>query len=146
MRVEPAPTRITGVATRHRDLAVLFAAVTLAWNLYGFAGNFFAHYWPAWVTAVSYLVNVLLLAGLAAVVISRSRGPLLLALVGAVMAAWSLVGTLWEIGAASELFARPSALPPLNLPQPPPLLGPLVPALTGLLTATFAYRWRTTFR
>ncbi|MDP8931458.1 MAG: hypothetical protein M3O70_23535 [Actinomycetota bacterium] len=131
---------------RHRDLAVLLAAVTLAWNLYGFAGNFFAHYWPGWVTVASYLVNLFLLAGLSALVMGRGRGPSLLAVAGAVMAAWSLVGTLWEIGAAIELFDRPNAPPPLNLPQPPPLLGPLVPTLTGLFTARLAYRWRTTLR
>ncbi len=139
MGTDQAPAGMTKAGKRNRDLAVVFAAVT---HLYGFAGNFFAHFWTGWVIAVSYLVNVVLLTGLSGVVVGRDRGSSLLVLAGALMAGWSLVGTLWEIGAAIELVDRPSARPPLNFPQPPPLLGAFIPTLTGFLTATFAYRWR----
>ena len=128
---------------RELRLAIVFAAVTLLWNLYGFAGNFFEHYWGGSqrpVTLISYCVNALLLASLALVSVKQLPAARVLALAGLVMAVWSLGGVAVEVGVSLGKFARATEAPPLNLPEPSPLLGALVPMITGALTAVLAWR------
>ncbi|MGH7389775.1 MAG: hypothetical protein ACREM3_10000 [Candidatus Rokuibacteriota bacterium] len=129
---------------RELSLAIVFAAVTLLWNLYGFAGNFFEHYWGGFrrlpVTLISYLVNALLLAGLALVGVKQLPASSALAFAGLVMAVWSLGGVAVEVGVVLGKFGRGTDAPPLNLPEPAPLLGALVPMITGALTAVLAWR------
>ncbi|MDQ4143240.1 MAG: hypothetical protein M3198_05730, partial [Actinomycetota bacterium] len=120
MGFEEEGAETTEAAKREADLAIVFATLTLAWNLYGFAGNFFGHYWPRCVAPVSYLGNVLLLTALSGVAISRNRRPSLLALAAALIVAWSLIGTFFEVGVAAGLVERGVARPPLNFRQPPP--------------------------
>ncbi len=126
-------------------LAVVFATVTLLWNLYGFAGNFFAHYWGGSerpVVLISYLVNALLLICLALVSARQERVASLLALAGLVMALWSLGGVAIEVGVMVGSVTRDPVTTPLNLPEPAPLLGALLPAITGALTAFWAWKGR----
>jgi len=129
---------------RDLRLAVVFAAVTLLWNLYGFAGNFFEYYWGGYstlpVTFISYLANALLLVGLALVAVKQLSAARALAFAGLVMAVWSLGGVALEVGFLSGTFARVAEPPPINLPELVPLLGPLLPMITGGLTAVFAWR------
>jgi len=127
---------------RELRLAIVFASVTLLWNLYGFAGNFFEHYWGGPgrpVTFISYLANALLLVGLALVATKQLPAARALALAGLVMAVWSLVGVAVEVGVAAGQLSRGTDLPPLSLPAPLPLLGPLVPMINGAITAALAW-------
>ena len=128
---------------RELKLAVVFAALTLLWNLYGFAGNFFEHYWGGSerpVVLISYLVNALLLAALAAVGVKQLSAARALAIAGLAMAVWSLAGVSVEVGMALGKLARGTDAPRLNLPEPPPLVGALVPMITGALAGVLAWR------
>jgi hypothetical protein len=126
------------------SLAIVVAVVTLLWNLYGFAGNFFEHYWGGSrrlpVTLISYLVNALLLAALGLVGVKQLPAARVLAFAGLVMAVWSLGGVAVEAGVVLPKFARGADVPRLNLPEPSALLGALVPMITGALTAVLAWR------
>ena len=126
---------------RELSLAIVFAAATLAWNLYGFAGNFFEHYWGGSgqpITFISYLANALLLAGIAWVGVKQVSATRTLALAGLVMAVWSLVGVASELAIVTGKVARAASAAPLNLPEPAPLIGALVPMITGAITAAMA--------
>lgn len=123
--------------------AIGIASATLAWNLYGFAGNFFEHYWGGSgrpVVFISFLANALLLAGIALVAIRQLHGSRVLAGAGLVMALWSLGGSAVEVAVAAGHMSRASGLPPLNLPEPAPLIGAAVPMITGAITAALAWR------
>lgn len=124
-------------------LAIFFAAGTLLWNLYGFAGNFFEHYWGGFqmlpVTFISYLLNALLLAALALVAVKQPTAVRILAIAGLIMALWSLGGVAIEVGVALGYLVRATNAPPMNLPLPLPLLGPLVPMITAALSAFCAW-------
>jgi hypothetical protein len=126
-------------------MAVIFATLTLVWNLYGFAGNFFEHYWGQSltnlpVTFISFVVNALLLIGISLNISGQYRAVKLLTAFGVLMALWSLGGTIIELAFTFGRMSRDLGTPPLNFPQPPPLLGPLLPMITGTLTAVFGWK------
>lgn len=127
-----------------RRTAVILATLTLLWNMYGLAGNFFEHYWGSMtslpVTFIAYLANALLLIGLAVSILEPPRGIKVLILCALMMAVWSLGGTIIELAVTIGLMTRQVAGPPLNFAEPPPLLGPLLPMIIGALTALFAWR------
>lgn len=138
--VSPSMENVMNGALR---LAIVLAAATLAWNVYGFAGNFFEHYWGGKgdpVVLVSYLANALLLTAIASISLAPSVAARALVLAGSVMALWSLGGVAVELGTDIGVLTRGTGTPPLNLPQPPALIGPLVPMITGAVTAAFAWR------
>ncbi len=135
-------SRVNGEVAR-RDLyaAVGLATGTLIWNIAGLTGNFFEHFWSESIEAISYGVNMVLLIGAALAVTHTRRAIVILAAAAALMALWSLLGTLYELDLIHSLVpGEASADVPLNFPQPPPVIGPLVPLITGSLVALFSWR------
>lgn len=134
-------SRVNGEVAR-RDLyaAVGLATGTLIWNIAGLTGNFFEHFWSESIEAISYGVNMVLLVGTAFAVTQRRRAAKALAVAGILMALWSLVGTIYELDLVRGFSAGGSTGAPLNFPQPPPLIGPLVPLITGSMVALFSWR------
>jgi hypothetical protein len=112
---------------KKRDMVSELMALTVAWNMLGFATGFFGRAWrgaPLPVAKISYALNVTL-ALFSPVARSQGRWPALLSSVlGVSMAVWSLAG----------LFTMSDRRPEL-VPGVPGVAGPAVAALLGALTA-----------
>jgi hypothetical protein len=112
---------------KKRDVTSALMALTVAWNMLGFATGFFGRAWrgaPLPVAKISYALNVALTL-FAPVARSQGRWPALLSSVlGVSMAAWSAAG----------LFTMSDRRPEL-VPGVPGLAGPAVAAVLGALTA-----------
>jgi hypothetical protein len=112
---------------KKRDLVSALMALTVAWNMLGFASGFFGRAWrdaPLPVAKISYALNVAL-ALFSPVARNQGRWPALLSSVlGASMAIWSVAG----------LFTMSDRRPEL-VPGLPGVAGPAVAALLGALTA-----------
>ena len=119
---------------RSLDLLSVTMTVTVIWNLYGFAANFFERAWagaPIPVTAISYLLNAALIVVLPLSRSGKKWSVVTSTVLGVLMALWSAGGT--------ALLSADVGLPP-GLPT---VAGPGVPAVLGALIAIFgaqAYR------
>jgi hypothetical protein len=91
---------------KYRDVVSMLVGITVAWNMYEFATNFFNRAWmevPVPVVPVSYTLNaaIALLAPLA----QGGKRWIVLAstVLGALMAVWSAVGVFFVSDEETEL-------------------------------------------
>ena len=117
---------------KNRDIASMLMGLTVAWNMYGFATNFFNRAWreaPVPVVPISYALNAAI-AVFAPLTRSgkgwATRGATVL---GVLMAVWSAVGVLFMSDRETEMA-----------PGVPGVTGPGVAALLGALVAFFGRR------
>ena len=107
--------------------------LAVAWNMYGFAHNFFERAWPDApipVTPISYALNAAL-AVFSPFVSGGTRWATRIAtLLGVLMALWSSIGVLY-VSREEEMA-----------PKIPGVLGPGVAAVLGALTAALGWRRR----
>ena len=119
---------------KNRDVASMLMGLTVAWNMYGFATNFFNRAWreaPVPVVPISFTLNAAI-ALFTPVVRSgkgwATRGAIVL---GVLMAAWSAVGVLFMSDRETEMA-----------PGVPAVAGPGVAAVLGALVAVFGRKAR----
>jgi len=112
---------------KKRDEVSALMALTVAWNMLGFASGFFHRAWrdaPLPVARLSYALNVAL-ALFSPVARNQGRWPALLSSVlGVTMAIWSVAGLFTMSHRKTKLA-----------PGVPGIAGPSVAALLGALTA-----------
>ncbi len=117
---------------KNRDVAYMLMGITVAWNMYGFATNFFNRAWreaPVPIIPVSYTLNAAI-----AVFAPLARGgkrptALVSAVLGVLMTVWSAVGVFFVSDEETELA-----------PGVPAVAGPGVAAILGALIALFGLR------
>ncbi len=119
---------------KNRDVASMLMGLTVAWNMYGFATNFFNRAWreaPVPVVPISYALNAAI-----AIFAPLARGGkrwivLASTVLGVLMAVWSAVGVFFVSDEETELA-----------PGIPAVAGPGVAAILGALIALFGLRAR----
>jgi hypothetical protein len=107
--------------------------LTVAWNMYGFAHNFFERAWPGApipVTSISYALNAALAVSSPFVSGGKRWTTRVAMLLGVLMALWSSIGVLF-VSREEEMA-----------PKIPGVLGPGVAAVLGALTAALGWRRR----
>ena len=117
---------------KSRNVASMLMGITVAWNMYGFATNFFNRAWreaPVPVIPISYTLNAAI-----AVFAPLTRGGkrwivLASTVLGVLMAVWSVVGVFFVSDEETELA-----------PGVPAVAGPGVAAILGALIALFGLR------
>ncbi len=118
---------------KNRDVASMLMGLTVAWNMYGFATNFFNRAWretPVPVVPISYALNAAI--AVFAPLARSGKGwatPIATAL-GVLMAVWSAVGVFF-VSREEEMA-----------PKIPGVLGPGDAAVSGALTAALGWRRR----
>ncbi len=99
---------------KSRDIASMLMGLTVAWNMYGFATNFFTRAWgeaPVPVAPISYTLNAAI-AVFALVVRSGKGWATRVATVpGVLMAAWSAIGVLFMSDRETEMAPGVPAFP-----------------------------------
>jgi hypothetical protein len=122
------------ILMKNRDVASILMGITVAWNMYGFATNFFNRAWreaPVPVVPISYTLNAAI-AVFAPLARSGKRWVVLASTVlGVLMAVWSAVGVFFVADEETELA-----------PGVPAVAGPGVAAILGALIALFCLRAR----
>jgi hypothetical protein len=122
------------ILMKNRDVASILIGITVAWNMYGFATNFFNRAWreaPVPVVPISYTLNAAI-AVFAPLARSGKRWVVLASTVlGVLMAVWSAVGVFFVADEETELA-----------PGVPAVAGPGVAAILGALIALFCLRAR----
>ena len=117
---------------KNRDVASTLMGLTVAWNMYGFATNFFNRAWreaPVPVVPISYALNAAL-AVFAPLARGGAKGTALISSVlGILMAVWSAVGVFFISDREAEMA-----------PGVPAIAGPGVAAVLGALIAVFGRR------
>ena len=79
------------------SLVLGIMAMTVIWNLYGFATNFFNRAWkgaPIPVTFIAYLVNATWIAFIGLARIATPKTFWIATILGAIMFIWSTVGVM----------------------------------------------------
>ena len=107
--------------------------LTVAWNMYGFAHNFFERAWrdaPIPVTPISYALNAALAVFSPFVSGGKRWATRIATLLGVLMALWSSIGVLY-VSREEEMA-----------PKIPGVLGPGVAAVLGALIAALGWRRR----
>ncbi len=117
---------------KNREVASMLMGLTVAWNMYGFATNFFNRAWkdaPIRVIPISYALNAAIAVFAPLTRSSKGWTTRVATVLGVLMAAWSAVGVLFMIDKKTELA-----------PGVPGVTGPGVAALLGVLVAVFGRR------
>ena len=107
--------------------------LTVAWNMYGFAHNFFERAWldaPIPVTPISYALNAALAVFSPFVSGGKGLAARVATVLGVLMTLWSSIGVLY-VSREEEMA-----------PKIPGVLGPGVAAALGALTAALGWRRR----
>ena len=117
---------------KNREVASMLMGLTVAWNMYGFATNFFNRAWreaPVPVVPISYALNAAL-AVFAPLARGGAKGTALISSVlGILMAVWSAVGVFFISDREAEMAPGVAAI-----------AGPGVAAVLGALIAVFGRR------
>ncbi len=119
---------------KNRNVASMLMGLTVAWNMYGFATNFFNRAWreaPVPVVPISYTLNALIAIFAPLTRNGKGWSTRSATVLGVLMAAWSAGGVLLMSDRQTEMA-----------PGVPGLAGPGVAALLGAMTALFARRAR----
>jgi hypothetical protein len=120
------------VQMKNRDVASVLMGLTVAWNMYGFATNFFNRAWreaPVPVVPISYALNAAIALFSPLVRSGRRWSALVATVLGVLMAAWSAIGVLFMSDMEAEMA-----------PGVPAVAGPGVAAILGVLVAVFGRR------
>ena len=117
---------------KNRDVTSVLMGLTVAWNMYGFATNFFNRAWrdaPVPVIPISYTLNAAIALFSPLVRSGRRWSALVATVLGVLMAAWSTIGMLFMSDRETEMA-----------PGVPAVAGPGVAAALGTLIAIFGCR------
>ena len=117
---------------KNRDVTSVLMGLTVAWNMYGFATNFFNRAWrdaPVPVIPISYTLNAAIALFSPLVRSGRRWSALVATVLGVLMAAWSTIGMLFMSDRETEMA-----------PGVPAVAGPGVAAALGALIAIFGCR------
>ncbi len=117
---------------KNRDVASMLMGITVAWNMYGFATNFFNRAWrdaPIPVIPISYALNAAIAVFAPLARSSTGWAARFATALGILMTVWSTVGVLFMTDKETEMA-----------PGVPGVAGPGVAALLGMLIAIFSRR------
>ena len=117
---------------KNRDIASMLMGLTVAWNMYGFATNFFNRAWreaPVPVVPISYSLNAAIAVFAPVVRSGKGWATRIASVLGVLMAAWSAVGVLFMSDRETEMA-----------PGVPGIVAPGVAAVLGALVAVFGRR------
>ena len=117
---------------KNRDVTSILMGLTVAWNMYGFATNFFNRAWreaPVPVVPISYSLNAAIAVFAPVVRSGKGWATRVATMLGVLMAAWSAVGVLFMSDRETELA-----------PGVPGIVAPGVAAALGALVAVFGRR------
>ena len=117
---------------KNRDVASMLMGLTVAWNMYGFATNFFNRAWketPVPVVPISYSLNAAIAVFAPVVRSGKGRATRIASVLGVLMAAWSAIGVLFMTDRETEMA-----------PGVPGIAGPGIAAALGALIALFGHR------
>ena len=117
---------------KSRDLASMLMGLTVAWNMYGFATNYFNRAWreaPVPVVPISYTLNAAIALFTPVVRSGKGWAARVATVLGILMAAWSAVGVLFLSDRETEMA-----------PGVPGIVAPGVAAVLGALVALFGRR------
>ena len=117
---------------KNRDIASMLMGLTVAWNMYGFATNFFNRAWreaPVPVVPISYSLNAAIAVFAPVVRSGKGWATRIASVLGVLMAAWSAVGVLFMSDRETEMA-----------PGVPGIEAPGVAAALGALVAVFGRR------
>lgn len=117
---------------KNRDVASVLMGFTVAWNMYGFATNFFNRAWreaPVPVVPISYALNAAIAVFAPVVRSGKGWATRVASVLGVLMAAWSAVGVLFMSDRETEMA-----------PGVPGIVAPGVAAVLGALVAVFGRR------
>ena len=109
-------------------------AITVAWNMYGFATGFFGRAWrgaPVPVIPISYALNAAIAVFAPLVQSGKGWATRIPTALGVLMAVWSVVGVFFVSDEEVEMA-----------PEVPAAAGPGVAAVLGALMAVFGLRAR----
>ena len=118
---------------KNRDLASMLMGLTVAWNMYGFATNFFNRAWreaPVPVVPISYALNAAIAVFAPLARSGKWWSTRITTALGVLMAVWSVVGVFFM--STEEEMAH----------KVPGVLGPGLAAALGALTAALGLRSR----
>ena len=119
---------------KNRDVASVLMGLTVAWNMYGFATDFFNRAWreaPVPVLPISYALNAAIAVFAPLARSDKGWTARFATVLGVLMAAWSVVGVLSMSDRETEMA-----------PGVPGIAGPGVAAVLGALVAVFGRRAR----
>ena len=119
---------------KNRDVASMLMGLTVAWNMYGFATNFFNRAWreaPVPVVPISYALNATIAVFAPLAQSGKRWATRISTLLGILMAVWSAIGVLFVSDEGAEMA-----------PGVPVVAGPGVAAVLGALIAVFGLRAR----
>ena len=117
---------------KNRDVASVLMGLTVAWNMYGFATDFFNRAWreaPVPVLPISYALNAVIAVFAPLARSDKVWTARFATVLGVLMAAWSVVGLLSMSDRETEMA-----------PGVPGIAGPGVAAVLGALVAVFGRR------
>ena len=117
---------------KNRDVASMLMGLTVAWNMYGFATNFFNRAWreaPVPVVPISYSLNAAIAVFAPVVRSGKGWATRIASVLGILMAAWSAVGVFFMSDRETEMA-----------PGVPGIAGPGIAAALGALIALFGHR------
>ena len=107
-------------------------AITVAWNMYGFATGFFGRAWrgaPVPVIPISYALNAAIAVFAPLTRSGKGWATRFATVLGVLMAAWSAIGVFFMSDRETEMA-----------PGVPGVAGPGVAAVLGALVALFGRR------
>jgi hypothetical protein len=117
---------------KNRDVASTLMGLTAAWNMYGFATNFFERAWrdaPIPVTPIAYALNAAIAIFAPLTRAGKRWASLTSTMLGVLMALWSAVGVLFMSDRETQMA-----------PGIPGVAGPGVAAVLGALIGVFGRR------
>ncbi|MDQ3923718.1 MAG: hypothetical protein M3309_07315 [Actinomycetota bacterium] len=117
---------------KNRDVASTLMGLTVAWNMYGFATNFFERAWrdtPIPVTPIAYALNAAIAIFAPLTRAGKRWISLTSTVLGVLMAVWSAIGVLFMSDRETQMA-----------PGMPGAAGPGVAAVLGAMIAVFGRR------
>ncbi len=117
---------------KNRDVTSMLMGLTVAWNMYGFATNFFNRAWreaSVPVVPISYTLNAAIAVFAPVVRSGKGWATRVATVLGVLMAVWSAVGVLFMSDRETEMA-----------PRVPGIMAPGVAAVLGALVAFFGRR------
>src|SRR5688500_4922826 len=117
---------------KNRDVASMLMGLTVAWNMYGFATNFFNRAWreaSVPVVQISYSLNAAIAVFAPVVLSGKGWATRIASVLGVLMAAWSAIGVFFMSDRETEMA-----------PRVPGIAGPGIAAALGALIALFGHR------